>query len=85
MVVAEAIDAEVASEIGLLLADFMKAQIVVAEICGKMGLIVAGKERYGSCDIAPLSETSAPPLVIFWDWVVLGKVESKNFRMHEIG
>jgi hypothetical protein len=36
-------DAVLAGEIGLLLADFRKAQVVVAEVCGKMGLIVAGE------------------------------------------
>jgi hypothetical protein len=36
-------DAVLAGEIGLLLTDFRKAQVVVAEVCGEMGLIVAGE------------------------------------------
>lgn len=82
MVVAEAMDAVLAGEIGLLLADFWKAQVVVAEVCGEMGLVVAGEERGGSGHVAPLSETRAPPLVVFRDRVVLGEVEGEKIRLH---
>ncbi len=83
VVIAEAINAVKASEIGLLLADFRKAQIVVAEICGEMGLVVAGEERRGSGHVAPLGETRAPPLVIIWNGVVLGEVKGKKFWFHK--
>jgi hypothetical protein len=75
-------DAVLAGEIGLLLTDFRKAQVVVAEVCGEMGLVVAGEEWGGSCHIAPLGETRAPPLIVFRDWVVLGEVEGEEFRFH---
>ena len=50
-------NALVASEIGLLMAHFRKAQVVVAEVCGEMGLVVAGEERGGSSHVAPLGGT----------------------------
>ena len=78
MVVAEAMDAVPAGEIGLLLADFRKAQVVVAEVCGEMGLIVSGEEWGSSGHVAPLGEASAPPLVVFWDRVILGEVEGEE-------
>jgi hypothetical protein len=70
-------DAVLAGEIGLLLADFRKAQVVVAEVCGEMGLVVAGEERCGSGHVSPFGETSAPPRVVFRDRVVLGEVEGE--------
>lgn len=76
MVVAEAMDAVLAGEIGLLLTNFRKAQVVVAEVCGEMGLVVAGEKWCGSGHVAPLGEARAPPLVVFRDWVILGEVES---------
>ena len=82
MVVAEAVDTIVAGEIGLLLADFSKAQIVVAQVCGEMGLVVAGEKRGSSGHIAPLGKTRAPPLVVFRDRVVLGEVECKKLGLH---
>ena len=75
MVVTEAMDAVLAGEIGLLLADFRKAQVVVAEVCGEMGLVVAGEERGGAGHIAPFGEASPPPLVVFRDRVILGEVQ----------
>ncbi len=84
MVVAEAMDAVLAGEISLLLADFRKAQVVVAEVCGEMGLIVAGEERGGSRHVTPLGEARAPPLVVFRDRVVLRKVEGEELRLHSI-
>ena len=75
-------DAVLAGEISLLLADFRKAQVVVAVICGEMGLVVSGEERGGSGHIAPLGETRAPPLIVFGDGVVLGEVEGEKFRFH---
>lgn len=43
MVVAEAIDAVLAVEIGLMLTNFRKAQLVINEVCREMGLVVDGK------------------------------------------
>ena len=82
VVVAKAMDSVLAGEIGLLLADFRKAQFVVAEVCGKMGLVMAWKERGSLGYIAPLGESRAPPLVVFRDWMVLGEVEGEEFRFH---
>ncbi len=82
MVVAEAMDAVLASEIGLLLTDFRKAQVVVAEVCGEMGLVVAGKEWGGSRHIAPLGEARPPPFVVFRNRVILGEVEGKKLGLH---
>ena len=76
-------DAVLAGDIGLLLSYFRKAQVVVAEVCGEMGLVVAGKEWNSSGHVAPLGETRAPPLVVFRDWVVLGEVEGEKFRFHK--
>jgi hypothetical protein len=75
-------DAVPAGEIGLLLADFRDSQIIIAEFCGKMGLVMAWKERGSLGYIAPLGETISPPLVVFRDWVVLGEVEGEEFRFH---
>jgi hypothetical protein len=55
-------DAVLAGEINLLLADFRKAQAAVAGVCGEMGLVVAGKEWGGAGHIALLGEARAPPL-----------------------
>jgi hypothetical protein len=38
-------DAVLTGDIGLLLADFRKAQLVVAEVCRQMRLVMAGEER----------------------------------------
>ena len=65
------------------LAGFRKAQVVVvAQVCGEMGLVVAGEKRGGLGHIAPLGETRAPPLVVFRDRVVLGEVECKKLGLH---
>ena len=82
MVIAETMDAVLAGEIGLLLADFRQAQVVVAKVCGEMGLVVAGEERGSSGHIAPLGETRAPPLIVFRGRVVLGEVEGEKFWPH---
>jgi hypothetical protein len=75
-------DAVFAGKISLLVADFRKAKVVVAEVCGEMGLVVAGEERSGSGYIAPLGETRTPPLVVFRDWVVLREIEGEEFWFH---
>ncbi len=82
MVIAEAMDAVLAGEIGLLLTDFRKAKVVVAEVCGQTGLVVTGEEWGGSGNVAPLGEPRTPPLVVFRDWVVLGQVECEKFCLH---
>jgi hypothetical protein len=46
--VAEAMEALLAGDIGLLLSYFRKAQVVVAEVCGEMVLVVAEEEWDGS-------------------------------------
>jgi len=46
--VAEAMDAVMAGDIGLLLSYFRKAQVVVAEVCREMVLVVAEEEWGGS-------------------------------------
>jgi hypothetical protein len=46
--VAEAMEALLAGDIGLLLSYFRKAQVVVAEVCGEMVLVVAEEEWGGS-------------------------------------
>ena len=75
-------EALLAGDIGLLLSYFRKAQVVVAEVCGEMVLVVAEEEWGGSGHIAPLGETRAPPRVVFRDWVVLGEIEDKELRFH---
>ena len=82
VVVAEAMDAVLAGEIGLLLTHLRKTEVVVAEICGKVGLVVAGKERGGSGYIAPLGETRAPPLIVFRNRVILGEVKGNKLSFH---
>lgn len=84
MVVAEAIDAVLPSDIGLLLADFRKTQVVVAKVCGEMGLVVVGKKRGCFGDITPLGEARPPPFIVFRDGVELGEVEGEKLSLHQI-
>ena len=72
---AEAMDAVLAGDIGLLLSYFRKAQVVVAEVCREMVLVVAEEEWGGSGHIAPLGETRAPPCIVFRDRVLLGEMQ----------
>ena len=84
MVIAEAMDAILAGEISLLLTDFRQAQIVVAEVCGEMGLVVVGKKRGCFGDITPLGEARPPPFIVFRDGVELGEVEGEKLSLHQI-
>ena len=75
MVVAEAMDAVLAGEIGLLLTDLRKTQVVIAEVCREMRLVVAREEWRGSGHVASLGEARTPPLIVFRDRVVMGEVK----------
>lgn len=55
----------------------MKAQIVVAEVCREMGLVVVRKKWFGLCNVAPFGEAGAPPMVIFGNRVKLWEQERK--------
>jgi hypothetical protein len=68
-------DALLAGDIGLLVSYFRKTQVVVAEACAEMVLVVAGEEWDGSGHIAPLGETRAPPWIVFRDRVILGEMQ----------
>jgi hypothetical protein len=82
VVVAEAMDAVLAGEIGLLLTDFRNAQVVVAEVCRERGLDCGLGRVCWLWHLAPLGESRAPPRVVFRDRVVLGEVKNNYLRMN---
>ena len=72
VVVDEPRNAVLGSQGGLCLAHFGNPQVVVAELGRDLGLAVAGVERPGLGDVAPLGEAVAPPSVVFGNGVELG-------------
>ena len=68
-------------QLGLGLAHLGDPQVVVAELAGDVGLVVAGEERPGPGDVGPLGEPGAPPLVVLGDGVELGEVEGQGLRL----
>ena len=57
MLVAEAIDAVLASQIGLLLAYFGEAKVIKAQVCRVVGLVVVNEKRLSLYNISPFSES----------------------------
>ncbi len=58
------------------------AQVVEAQVSWQVGLVVPFKERFGLVTLVHSVEALTPPGVIFWDGVVLGKVESNQAGFH---
>ena len=72
VVVAEAADAVSSSEICLRRTHLRDAEIVEAEVGGYVGLVVSSVQRISACDVDPVGEPFAPPLVVLGNRVELG-------------
>ena len=81
VIIAKPVNTVFAGKGGLSGASFRKAEIVIAEVGGNAGLVVARKERFGATDVGPFSKAAAPPLIVFRNGVVLREVESDEPRV----
>ena len=86
IVVAEAVDAVAAGQVGLLFHHLRDAQVVIAEIRGLARLVMALVIRLGLGHIDPFRETRAPPLVVFRDRMELRQIEGdqSNWQLFRI-
>ena len=81
VVVDEPGDAVGGGQRGLGLADLGDAQVVIPELTGDMGLVVAGEERPRFGDVGPLGEAGAPPFVVLGNGMELGEIEGEGARL----
>ena len=65
VVIAKALDAVLACQIGLRLPRLGQAQIVEAQVRRHVGLVVIWKKRQGLGRVGPLGEALAPPDIVF--------------------
>ncbi len=83
VVVAETVYAVLARHLGLRFPHFRDAQVVEAEICGQVRLIVSWKERLCLSNVTPLGKALAPPGVVLRNGVELGQVEGDGTNIAE--
>jgi hypothetical protein len=79
MVVAEAVDAVRARQLGLRRARLCVAQVVVSEIGGHMRLVVADEIRPRASHVGPFGEALAPPRIVFRGRMELREVKGDQF------
>src|SRR5262245_14652341 len=86
IVEAKAVDTIFSGEFNLPPLYLGNTQIVETQLTGQARLVMAHKVRFGFGYIGPFSKTSAPPSIIFRNWMKLRQVECNGFHcsMHGI-
>ena len=75
MPIAEALDARLTCQLGLLLARLGDTQVVEAQVAWDAGLVVPGEERNSACHVGPLGKARFPPLVVLRRGIELRQIE----------
>ena len=75
MVIAEAVDAVLHGQFRLRLPRLRRAEIILAEIRGDVGLIMPGEQRLCLRHVCPFGEALAPPTIVLRDGMELRKEE----------
>ena len=80
VVEAEAVDAVLFCQLNLAVHDFRGTQVIEADVDGELGLVVPKELGDSLCDICPLREALAMPLVVLLELVELRQIEGHDFR-----
>ena len=79
MVIAEAIDAVLRCERGLICASLRQPQVVKAEVGRQVRLVMTSEARTSLGNVCPFREALPPPFVVVGSWINCGKWNAISF------